>query len=440
MSRFLFATWEGGGHVQPMLLAAKGLLDAGHEALAISDACNVRDSAALGVPFQPWRKAPSRRDRNPATDPLKDWLAKSPLDVIRQLVDGVTCGPAAAYARDTVKAIDDFAPDVVVSQELLFGVMAGAEARRRPLALFAANVWSLPTIDSAPPFGAGAGPAGDDESMRAFYATVAATTRGAFQGGLPGYNRMRYELGLGPLQDLFEQVDAAGQILLATSRAFDFDQTPPEPYRYVGPYLADPPWTQAWTSPWPADDQRPLVLVSFSTMYQAQEDVLHRVIEALGGLDVRGLVTLGPVLSPADFPAPANVHVTRSAPHSQIFPSAGAVVTHAGHASTLRPLLAGVPLVCIPLGRDQPDNAQRVAGRGAGLRLHPEAAIDEIAAAIQRVLTEGAFREAARALGRRIAVDCEARSAEKELIRFAESAGRHDQADLLPRQAASSVA
>ncbi|HZZ88029.1 MAG TPA: glycosyltransferase, partial [Caulobacteraceae bacterium] len=176
MSRFLFATWEGGGHVQPMLLAAKGLQDAAQEVLVISDACNAADAAALGVPFQPWRTAPSRADRDPQSDPLKDWLATSPFDVIRGLVEGVIAGPAAAYAIDTSAAIEAFAPDAVVSQELLFGVMAAAEAERRPLALFAANVWSLPTIDGAPPFGAGANPAGDDPDMLAFFRRVAATT------------------------------------------------------------------------------------------------------------------------------------------------------------------------------------------------------------------------------------------------------------------------
>jgi MGT family glycosyltransferase len=437
MSRFLFATWEGGGHVQPMLLAAKGLLDAGHEVLAISDACNAADAAALGAPFQAWRTAPSRFDRDPQTDPLKDWLATSPFDVIRRLVEGVICGPAAAYAADAVEAIERFAPDVVVSQELLFGVMAAAEAKRAPLALFAANVWSLPTIDGAPPFGAGANPPGDDPEMLAFFHRVASTTRGAFQFGLEGYNGTRQTLGLPPLGDLFDQLGAAGRILLATSRAFDFDQSPPEPYRYVGPYLADPAWSGDWQAPWAAGDSRPLVLVSFSSMYQAQEDVLRRVIEALGSLDVRGLVTLGPVLSPADFPSAGNVWVTPSAPHSRIFPEAAAMVTHAGHASVLRPLIAGVPLVCLPLGRDQLDNTQRVAGRGAGIRLHPDDPAPDIAAAVRRALTEPSFREAARALGARIAVDCDARSAEKELLTFARSAADHDQADLLSRSAAA---
>jgi MGT family glycosyltransferase len=418
MTRFLFATWEGGGHVQPMLLAARGVIAAGHDALAISDACNADDAAAHGVPFQPWRLAPSRPDRSPEGDPLKDWLARSPAEVIGGLLDGVMCGPAALYAADTAAAIDAFAPDVVVGQELLFGVMAAAEARARPLALFAANVWSLPTIDSAPPFGAGAVPAPNDD-MRAFYARVKGATRCAYQEGLAAFNQVRAGLGLEPLADIFDQLSAAGRILLATSRAFDFDQAAPEPYRYVGPYLADPAWTTDWAPPRHGNDGRPLVLVSFSTMYQGQEPVLRRVIEALGGLDVRALVTLGPVLSPADFPAPANVVVTAQAPHSQVFPHAAAVITHCGHASTLRPLMAGVPLICLPLGRDQPDNAARVTERGAGLRVSPDAPAEAIADAVRTVLSGPGYRTAAKALGARIAADVEARSAERELIDFA---------------------
>lgn len=418
MARFLFATWEGGGHVQPMLLAARGLMSQGHEALAISDACNASDAAAHGVPFQSWRTAPSRDDRLPESDPLKDWLAKSPLEVIQGILSGVMCGPADRFAADTIAAIDAFAPDVVVVHELMFGAMAGAEARGAKLAVFTSNVWSLPTLDGPPPFGAGVGPAETDD-MRAFYHRVQNATRCAYQEALPAYNAMRAGLGLPPLADLFDQLHAAGRIFIATSRAFDFDQRLPEPYRHVGPYFEDPPWTEDWTSPWPADDRRPLVLVSFSTMYQAQEVVLARTIEALGTLPVRGVVTLGPVLSPDDFPAPDNVLVTARAPHAPILPLASAVVTHAGHASALRPLMAGAPVVAMPFGRDQPDNAARIVERGAGLRLNPDASAQEIAAAVARVIAEPSFREAAGALGARIVADCEARSAERELADFA---------------------
>ncbi len=401
-----------------MLLVARGLMEQGHQALAISDACNASDAAAHGVPFQAWPTAPSRDDRLPETDPLKDWLATNPQEVIQGLLDGMMCGPADRFAADTLAAIDAFAPDVIVVHELMFGVMAAAEARGVKLAVFASNVWSLPTLDGHPPFGAGIAPAETDD-MRAFYRRVQNATRCAYQEALPGYNAMRAGLGLPPLADLFDQLDAAGRILIATSRAFDFDLDLPAPYRHVGPYFEDPPWTEDWMAPWPAEDRRPLVLVSFSTMYQGQETALRRTIEALGALPVRGVVTLGPVLSPADFPAPDNVTVTARAPHAPILPLAAAVVTHAGHASALRPLMAGAPVVAMPFGRDQPDNAARITERGAGLRLGPDATTEEIAEAVGRVIAEPGFRAAAKALGARINADCAARSAERELVDLA---------------------
>jgi MGT family glycosyltransferase len=414
MARFLFATWEGGGHVQPMLLAARGLANRGHEVLAISDVCNAPDAAAVGTPFRAWSTAPSRHDRSPESDPLKDWLAKTPLETIHGLADGLMSGPAAAYAQDTLEAIDRFAPDVVVCQELLFGVMAAAEARRKPLALFVANVWPFPTLRNHPPFGGGLPPPVTDFDFD-FYGRLSKVTREAFQHGLPALNAARATIGLAPLADIFGQLDAADRILLATSRAFDFDLTVPEPFRYVGPYLADPAWAQPWSPPNWTDPDAPLVLVTFSSMYQGQEQVLHRIIEALGGFGARGLLTLGPVLDAADFPAPANVVVARSAPHSLIFPYASVVVTHAGHASTLRPLIAGVPLVCLPLGRDQADNAARVTQRGAGLRLLPDASASEIGTAIQQAISDPGIRQAAADLGTRIAADAANRSAEDEL-------------------------
>ena len=70
-----------------------------------------------------------------ATDPLRDWEHKSPLDVITGLNDALIAAPAAAYAHDTLEAIDAFKPDVVVSQELLMGVMMAAESIQRVVRL-----------------------------------------------------------------------------------------------------------------------------------------------------------------------------------------------------------------------------------------------------------------------------------------------------------------
>lgn len=412
MARFLFTTWEGGGHVQPLLMVARELIEHGHQVLALSDICNADDAAALAIPFQAWSTAPSQTGKSREDDRLKDHEAQSPLDVIQRLIDRVMVGPASLYAHDTLGAIDAFKPDVIVSQELLLGVMAAAESRGLPLALFAANIWSLPTLAGVPPFGPGMAPATSDEE-RSMHAMVNQMSRGFFQIGLPGLNSARADLGLPALNAIFEQLDVAGTILIGTSSAFDFTPDPlPAPFVYAGPYLSDPSWVGQCETP--AGDE-PLVLVSFSSLYQAQEATLANVIEALGRLPVRGLVTTGPTLPPEAFTPPANVSIVRSAPHGELLAQTAVFVTHAGHGSTLRPLMAGVPLLCMPMGRDQHDNAARVLARGAGLRLAADASVEVISAAIGDLLGSEDYRLAAANLGARIRADALGRSAARHL-------------------------
>ena len=78
-------------------------------------------------------------------------------------------------------------------------------------------------------------------------------------------------------------------------------------------------------------------------------------------------------------------------------------MTHCGHGTTLKGLAAGVPLLCVPMGRDQNDTAVRVVERGAGLRLSPKASVAKLRAAVQKLLADARYREAAQQLARAIA-------------------------------------
>ena len=110
---------------------------------------------------------------------------------------------------------------------------------------------------------------------------------------IPRFNQVRASLGLAPLvsfDDLLERVDRA---LVLTTQAFDFPARLPANVEYVGPQLEPAEPTAPWASPWPPDDERPLVVVGLSTTYQSHGPLLERVVEALGTLPVRGLVTTG---------------------------------------------------------------------------------------------------------------------------------------------------
>ena len=82
-------------------------------------------------------------------------------------------------------------------------------------------------------------------------------------------------------------------MLVLTSAAFEFGggSRVPANVRYCGPRLDDPDWAGEWSEP---DGSGPLVLVSLSTTTQGQGPMIRRVVEALGSMDVRGLVTTGP--------------------------------------------------------------------------------------------------------------------------------------------------
>ncbi len=159
---------------------------------------------------------------------------------------------------------------------------------------------------------------------------------------------------------------------------------------------------EEWTPP--AGDQ-PLVLVGMSSTYQDHVGMLQRVAAGLGRLPVRGLVTTGPTVAPDDIDAPPNVTVVRSAPHAEVLQHARAVVTHAGHGTAIKALAHGVPVVAMPIGRDQPDIAARIVASGAGLRLRPKASPAKIATAVRRVLDEPSFAAAAERMAKSIRAD-----------------------------------
>jgi MGT family glycosyltransferase len=171
---------------------------------------------------------------------------------------------------------------------------------------------------------------------------------------------------------------------------------------YVGPQLDDEP-SGGPGGPWAGPPGQPLVLVGLSSTVMRQEGLLQRAADALGQLPVRGLVTTGPAVDPAVICAAGNVTVTRWVRHADVLPHCSAVITHGGHGTVMKALIAGVPLVLVPLGRDQPDNAGRVVHAGAGIRLRKNAAAGALRAAVGRVIEDPIYRAAARQMAARLA-------------------------------------
>jgi UDP:flavonoid glycosyltransferase YjiC (YdhE family) len=84
------------------------------------------------------------------------------------------------------------------------------------------------------------------------------------------------------------------------------------------------------------------------------------------------------------------------APYSELFPRAAAVVQSGGVGTTAQTLRAGVPMCVVPWSHDQPDNARRCVKLGVA-RVVPRSGYraSRVAQELERLLTDGSFREAA---------------------------------------------
>jgi MGT family glycosyltransferase len=324
------------------------------------------------------------------------------------MVVGHLCATAQVYAQDTIEALQRHPADLVVCFDMLLGPMVGCEAIGQRLALLGTMISFFP-LKGIPPLGSALAPA-ETEAERAIEAQRAMDFETVFDCGLAELNTARAVFNLPKLAHVADQQKAAAIHWLGTARAFDFPSAVLKPnMRYAGPLVGDPSWSKPWDSPWPKDDPRPLVLVSFSTSFQDHVQVMQRIIDAAAPLPVRVLVTLGGAIQPEELAPAANCVLVHSAPHTQVMPEAALVITHGGHGTVMAALMNGLPMLVIPHGRDQGDNAVRITKRGAGLSLEARASVAEFRHALTRLLNDGTFRAAARQLGD--AVVAEARTA-----------------------------
>jgi UDP:flavonoid glycosyltransferase YjiC (YdhE family) len=192
-------------------------------------------------------------------------------------------------------------------------------------------------------------------------------------------------------------------VLHATDRTFDlsFDGLPPGNH-YVGPLgIWEPPGAVPTYLDEPGD---PWILVTISSQAQDDLPLARGVIDAVGNMDVRALVTTGGAHDPVALgETPPNVHLESYIPHTAVLGRASLLVSHAGHGSVMKALWNGVPMVLVPWGRDQPSVAARAARLGVAEVLKRDELTPEwLHAAALSVMGNASYRESAARHSRRL--------------------------------------
>ncbi len=378
-----------------MRAIAAELLARGHGVRVVGPACRRQSYETLGARFEAYRYAPEHDAGARDTDIVRDWEARTPMGAFARMRDNLMFGPAMAFAREVDAAVDRKRPAGALIDYMLTGAAAGARRAGVPAAGLVHNVYPLPAV-GVPPFGMGLRPA-RGRTGRLRDRILGQVALRPFAVGLEALNEVRRELMLPEVAHLRALLDDFAVVLVSVPPEFDLATRAslPPAVRFAGNMLP-PASEQLWRGPWPPDDPRPLVVVSLSTTFMNQRGLARRILEALSGMPVRALLTAGPALELDGLPIPDNVVLAGFVPHAAVLPQASAVVTHAGLGTIAAALRAGVPLVCIPSGRDQPDNAVRVVEAGAGIRLPQRARPAKIRAAIERALSDPHLRAGAR--------------------------------------------
>jgi MGT family glycosyltransferase len=392
-NHFLFLTIDGGGNIPPVLGLAKRLMKKGHTVTVLSEPCLETPVVSLGLNYISFREYFIRENRK--EDICRDWndsIFSKPA-----VFKNVVFGPAKITVEETIRALEQTKANVLVVDCLLLPALMAGEYLNIPSVLLFHMPEYMPG-KNRPPGVMGLTPGKGlfgklrDRILGRIFSNI-------FNSNLPLINGIRKGLQLAELDDLTSLIHHADLRLIQTLKGFDFPLEPaPENVRYTGPVLDDPDWVGEWENPWQEEDKRPLVVVSFSTTFQNQAAIVKRCIQALAELPVRGLITLGWAINLEDVNVPEHVKIIRSAPHSKVFPHADLVITHGGHGTIMRALAHGLPLICMPMGRDQNDNAAKIVYHGCGISLSTKSSKHIIKVAIQKIINSGRYSQQARAM------------------------------------------
>ena len=346
---FLLVTFEAGGNIPFEMSLARTLVSHGHHVTVLGNRTLAARCEAAGVAFV-------------SCSELADYDITARRDVAElaaTLVNRFMFG--AFLARDVVACCARLDVSAVLVDSLLYTALAGAEQSGRPTVA----LWHTVMTDQRRPYH------NEDTLAR--------------------LNHVRESLGQPVVATCREQIDTAHLNLALTMAGFDApDATLPQNFHYAGPLVE-------WGEPDPVwrDDTRPLVVVSFSTMFLShQAAVIQRVLDALSTLNVRVLLTLGAGLQPDDLTLPAGVTWRRFVPHSDVLPYADLFITHGGYGSTVAGTLSGTPMLCLPLTEEESAVAERIASNGFGRHLAAEAAsVADIRSAAREILNDRAFAD-----------------------------------------------
>jgi MGT family glycosyltransferase len=328
--------------------------------------------------------------RKPTIEQLGEFIAPT----WQALIDG------AKYVEPRLREIfDELAPDVIVEDNVV-GFPAVVTAGRPWVRIVSCNPAELKD-EAVPPFSSGY-PVADSSGWSDFLDEVERTHREMWSDF-----------------DAFVR-DQGAPRLVWSEQGPEFIHESPFLNMYLYPgdvdYARERPLAATWhrldssvratESAWELPDHLrgrdgALIYLSLGSLGSADVALMQRLVDVLKRTDHRVVVSKGPLAD--QIRLADNMTGDGFLPQPSILPEVDLVITHGGNNTVTESFHHGKPMIVLPLFWDQVDNAQRVDETGFGVRLAAyDFADEELTAAIDRLLRDGALRDRLAGLSRRI--------------------------------------
>ena len=382
MAKIAFFCIPAHGHTNPTLAVVRALTDMGHEVAYFSfppfkDAIEAAGARYIGCDVG-------------GVDPVGgNAVARDILVSTRLIVD-----TTLAMQDMALKALEAFQPDVIVADSVAFWGK-----------LFAKKL-NIPCVCSCTTF------AFNKESSKIMGGGLGDLLSMLIK--MPRANRL-----LKPLRDAgypvkgvldIVQNDNDTPTVVYTSKDFQpCAETFSDRYAFVGPCL------RAVTQPMKKPD-KPLVYVSMGTVLEGEDDFYRDCVTAFADGKYEVILSVGESRPPKD--APGHIHIHPRVDQIAVLQAADVFITHCGMNSTSEALYHGVPLVTRPLTPEEGGVANRVEALGAGLRLNCTAP-DAIRRAVDAVLSDPKYRDAAGKIGEGFRKCGGAKAAAEMILKYA---------------------
>jgi MGT family glycosyltransferase len=383
-------SFTGTGHLNSLIPLSQSLKDRGHK-VTFFEKPKIEDRVRqAGLNFIPIGRSSSsfKEQVNRNGMGRRSWLSniRSNLERIER--------DFRIYLNETPRAVIEAGVDALLVNEIALTGPTVAQTVRLPYFIISTSVphhfgWN------AYPWYSGYKYSASWHSMieTALFEVSALHMRGPLRRALDEYRR---QLGLEPVKQARRSFPALAHIT-QLPKCLDLPRSGlPCNFHYTGPFTNHAAKPHA-EFPWDRLDGRPVIYASLGTTRNVQPFVFRLVSEACRDLDLQLVISLGGRFDPDTFhDLPGNPLVTRYAPQFELIRIATVVITHGGPNTVFEALMAGKPMVAIPLAHDQPAIAARLARLGIAevlpvMRL----TTDKIHRAVTKVVNDPVYRSAA---------------------------------------------